>query len=76
MNTTTQTSTTSRLNAVFGGAQQHLVAMGLAASMALATVAGMDHLADRYQHDAQMAAVQAAPAAQQVVVVGQRAIKG
>lgn len=60
---------------IFSTAGQQTSAFGLALMVTWATLAAVTGLADRYQDDARIAAQQATPASQQVVVVGQRARK-
>jgi hypothetical protein len=57
---------------IFASAGQQTSAFGLALLMTWAMLASVTGLADRYQDDARIAAQQATPASQQVVVVGQR----
>jgi hypothetical protein len=65
--------TTSRL---FMSTTQQVTAFGLSLAVTLTMLASVTSLAGHYQHEAQVAAQQAAPASQQVVVAAQRGRKG
>jgi len=60
---------------IFASATQQSTAFGLALLVTWAMLASVTGLADRYQGEARLAAQQATPASQQVVVVGQRGRK-
>ncbi len=60
---------------IFASAGQQSTAFGLALLVTWAMLSSVAGLADHYQDDVRLAAQPAAPASQQVVVVGQRGRK-